>query len=254
VKSILNARLIKLNIGRFRFSPAIWSTAFTLCLIYFMITMGLWQLSRAEYKDNLLDKIGERKNLKPVNVSELPHEVDDSLFLPVDVSGTFDTRHQFLYDNRIINGRVGYHVYTPLRLETGGSVLINRGWVPQGKTRQNLPEIPASLKTVKFTGLMDRVPSKGFILSENLHDEISWPMVLQYVDTKELERTLGYPLMSMVIWMDKDSEDVFQHELPVLLLDSSKNKGYTFQWFAMALALLIIYIVMNTKKIAKNKG
>ena len=217
--------------------------------------MGLWQLSRAEYKDNLLDKIAERKDLRPVSIAELPQEEQERLFLPVYVRGTFDTRHQFLYDNRIMSGRAGYHVYTPLRLQTGDSILVNRGWVSQGKTRQDLPEIPASLTTVEFEGLIDKIPSKGFVLSEQVHDEISWPMVLQYIDTKELEQILGHSLMPVVIWMDRDSEDIFQHELPVLALDSSKNKGYTFQWFAMALTLLIIYIVLNTKKrVIKKTG
>jgi surfeit locus 1 family protein len=213
-----------------------------------MISMGLWQLSRAEYKDNLLDKIAERKDLRPISLAELPHKEEDRLFLPVNVSGTFDAEHQFLYDNRILEGRAGYHVYTPLKLRTGDSILVNRGWVPQGKTRQDLPEIPASLKEVKFTGLVDKVPSKGLILSERVHEEISWPMVLQYIDIKELEQVLDYSMMPVVVWMDKNSRDIFQHELPVLTLDSSKNRGYVFQWFAMALALLIIYIVLNTKK------
>lgn len=248
MKSILNARPVKIKIGRFRFGPAIWSTVITLCLIYFMISMGFWQLSRAEYKDNLLDKIAQRKDLRPVSIEQLPHEEKDRLFLPVYVRGSFDTRRQFLYDNRIMSGKAGYHVYTPLQLHTGESILVNRGWVPQGKTRQDLPEIPASLTTVEFEGLMDKVPSKGVILSEQVHDEISWPMVLQYIDTQELEQILGYSLMPMVIWMNSSSEDIFQYELPVLALDSSRNKGYTFQWFAMALTLLIIYIVLNTKK------
>jgi len=252
VKSILNARLVELKVGLYRFNPAIWSTVTTVCIIYFMVSMGLWQLDRAEYKDNLLNKIGERKGLQPVSLAELPHNDEDRLFMPVRVSGMFDTEHQFLYDNRILDGRAGYHVYTPLRLQTGEAILVNRGWVPQGKTRQDLPEIPASLATVEFSGLMDRVPSKGFVLSGQLHNEITWPMVLQYVDTEELGRMLGYPLMSMVIWMDKSSKDIFQHELPVLLLDSAKNKGYAFQWFAMALTILILYIVLNTKKAANN--
>jgi surfeit locus 1 family protein len=213
-----------------------------------MVSMGLWQLSRAEYKDNLLDKIGERRDFQPVSITELPHDEADRLFLPVNVRGTFDTRHQFLYDNRIKSGKAGYHVYTPLRLQTGDSILVNRGWVPQGKTRQDLPKLPASLTAVEFSGLIDKVPSKGFVLSEKLHEEISWPMVLQYIDTEQLERILGYSLMPVVIWMDDNTGDIFQHELPVLSLDSSKNKGYVFQWFAMGFTLLIIYIVLNIKK------
>lgn len=217
-----------------------------------MVSMGFWQLSRAEYKDNLLNKIEQRKDLHPVSITELPHDEEDRLFLPVELRGTFDDRHQFLHDNRILNKKVGYHVFTPLRLLNGDSILVNRGWIPQGKTRQNLPELPVSQTTVEFTGILDRPPSKGFVLSEEVYESATWPMVLQYIVPKDIEQVLGYSLMPMVVWLDRNSEDIFQYELPVLLLDSAKNKGYAFQWFAMALTLLIIYIVLNTKKTGSN--
>ena len=51
----------------------------------------------------------------------------------------------------------------------------------------------------------------------------------------------------MVIWLNENEAGSFEYDLPVLNLNATKNNGYAFQWFAMSLALLIIYIVVNTK-------
>jgi surfeit locus 1 family protein len=61
-------------------------------------------------------------------------------------------------------------------------------------------------------------------------------------------KMLGYELMPMVLRLDKDAEHGFYREIPALNLDSAKNTGYAFQWYAMSLALLVIYIAVNTKK------
>lgn len=218
MKSILRARLFTLRAGPFEFSPGIIPSIVTLCLLYLMITLGLWQLDRAEYKDDLLAKINQRQHLSPVSMRELPHQDSDRLFMPVRLRGTFDTQHQFLYDNRIRNKQAGYHVYSVLHLETGDSVLVNRGWIAQGRTRDELPDLQLPAAVVEFTGLMDKMPSRGVILADNVNSTGSWPMMLQYVDAVELAEVTGYPLMSMVVWMDADSDYIFQHELPVLIL------------------------------------
>lgn len=210
--------------------------------------MGIWQLDRGEYKDNLQLKIEQRRDLSPVTMQKLPHTEEERIYLPVQVKGQFDNEHQFLHDNRILNRHVGYHVYTPLHLISGETILVNRGWVKQGDTRRVLPDITVVQEEVEFTGLLDRVPSRGLVLSDRANEQAEWPMILQYVDVSEIETLLGYKLLPIILWMDQNSEYIYRYDMPVLQLDSSKNYGYTFQWFAMALTIFILYIALNTKK------
>ena len=56
----------------------------------------------------------------------------------------------------------------------------------------------------------------------------------------------------MVLWQKEGTYGSFKYDLPVLNLNSAKNNGYAFQWFAMSLALLIIYLAVNTKKQIKT--
>ena len=119
--------------------------------MYLMVFMAQWQADKAEYKDNLHDKIVARKDLPAITMQELPATEDERLFLPVVIKGRYDAEHTFLLDNRILNGRVGFDIYTPLRLTDGRSILVNRGFLPQGRTRQDLPvfETPDSMLMVK---------------------------------------------------------------------------------------------------------
>ncbi len=158
------------------------------------------------------------------------------------------TEHHFYFDNRIVNGVAGYDVFTPFRMDDGNTILVNRGWLKQGRTRQDLPEFDTVTSTVSFKALLDRPPSKDFLLADNVHAELAWPMVLQYVDTQEISGMLGYEVMSMVLRLDKEADHGFYREIPVLKLDSAKNTGYAFQWFAMMTALLVIYVAVNTRK------
>jgi len=244
--------MFKLNIGPVVFSPGIVPTIATLFILYIMFTLGQWQHEKGEYISNLQHKINERKYLPPVSMQELPHDIDDRVFLPVMVSGTFDAEHHFYFDNRIVNGVAGYDIFTPFRMDDGHAVLVNRGWLRQGRTRQDLPEFDTDTSTVSFKALFDKPPSKDFLLAENVHGDLAWPMVLQYVDTQEISNMLGYELMPMVLRLDKDADHGFYREIPVLKLDSAKNTGYAFQWFAMSAALLVIYIAVNTKKTVRK--
>ncbi len=213
-----------------------------------MLSLGFWQLDRAEFKDTLQQKIIERKNLSPVAIAELPASSESRRYLPVKFIGEFDDQHSFLLDNITFNGHVGYHVFTPVKVNDAKTILVNRGFVSQGKTRDQLPEVDVPGGKIEISGLLDFSPSRTLLLAENVQETSRWPVVLQYVDLIEIGELSGYELYDMVLWLNPDQVGSFEYDLPVLNLNSAKNNGYAFQWFAMSLALFIIYIVVNTKR------
>jgi surfeit locus 1 family protein len=253
-KRLFQARLVSLNIGAYRFSPGVLPSITTLAFMYLMVFMAQWQAGKAEYKNDLYDKIVARKDLPAISMQQLPATEDERMFLPVSINGQYDVERSFLLDNKILNGRVGYDVYTPLKLPDGRSILVNRGFLPQGRTRQDLPVIETPAETLYVKGLMDKIPSKTIVLAEGVNQAKSWPVVLQYIDDKEIEKMLGYPVFNMVLWLDKDENHGFTRTLPALNLGSAKNTGYAFQWYAMTLALFIIYVAVNTKKRELTNG
>ena len=252
IKAIRGYRLVSLKLAGFHFHPGIVSSLVTVTLLYIMVSLGLWQLERAEFKDTLQQNISERKKLSPAGLEELPVSSADRRFHPARFSGEFDAQHSFLLDNITLNGQVGYHVFTPVRIDRSRAVLVARGFVALGKTRDQLPEITSPEGVLEINGVLDLPPSRTLLLAENVQEVSRWPAVLQYIDLAEISQVLGYELYDMVLWLNPDTSGVFEHDLPVLNLNSAKNNGYAFQWFAMSVALLIIYLVVNTKRMVKQ--
>ena len=253
IEKIRQYRLCSLRIASYHFNPGVFSSLITIALLYIMMSLGFWQAERAEFKDTLQQKIIERKKLSQAAIEELPVSIENRRYHPVKFIGEFDDQHSFLLDNITFNGQVGYHVFTPVKIDGSKTILVNRGFVSQGKTRDQLPAVDAPGGKIEVSGLLDLPPSRTLLLAENVHETSRWPVVLQYVDLGEISLLLGYELYDMVLWLNPDETASFEYDLPVLNLNAAKNNGYAFQWFAMSLALSIIYIVVNTKKI-QTKG
>lgn len=248
LEKIRRYRLVSVHVLSYHFNPGVFSTVITIVLLYTMMSLAFWQLDRAEFKDTLQQKITERKKLSAVAISELPASSEDRRYLPVRFTGEYDTQHSFLLDNITLHGHVGYHVLTPVKVDGSKAILVNRGFVSQGRTRDQLPEVDPPGGKMEISGLLDFSPSRTLLLAENVQETSRWPVVLQYVDLTEIGQISGYELYDMVLWLNPDEAGSFEYDLPVLNLNAAKNSGYAFQWFAMSLALSIIYIVVNTKR------
>ncbi len=248
IKKIRQYRLVSIRISPYHFNPGVFSTLVTLALLYIMISLAFWQLDRAEFKDTLQQKITERKKLSIVDVVELPASRESRRYRPVKFIGEYDTKHSFLLDNITFDRHVGYHVFTPVKIDGFKTILVSRGFVSQGRTRDQLPDVNAPAGKIEITGLLDFSPSRTLLLAENVQETSRWPVVLQYVELSEISQLLDDELYDMVLWLGPDEAGAFDYDLPVLNLNAAKNSGYAFQWFAMSLALAIIYIVVNTKK------
>ena len=117
--------------------------------------LGTWQVQRLAWKENLIAETRARAAAQPVELAELmkvwasDKDVD---YRPAMLSGVFDhDREMYYYSTH--KGAAGWHVFTPLQLEDGRLVLVNRGFVPdqmrnRDLRRDGLPEGP-----VELTGL-----------------------------------------------------------------------------------------------------
>lgn len=108
--------------------------ALGLGIIVFLIllALGTWQVQRLHWKEGLLQTIDQRTHSAPVPLAEVEKRfaaTGDVDYTPVTVTGTFlhqGERH-FL---ATWEGQSGFDVFTPLQLDDGRFVLINRGFVP----------------------------------------------------------------------------------------------------------------------------
>ncbi len=238
-----------MRFGELDFSPGLWTSLLTLLLLGLLVSLGLWQLDRAQQKRDLLAGYGSDRNATVIQLEAGMNSFDDFNYQFASVIGRYDSAHQFLLDNRTYKGRAGYHVLTPFRLrDSGTAVLVNRGWIPLGATRAELPDPLVEADRRRIIGRIKLPASDSFMLGEE-QPRHGWPYRIQRIDTARLAQELDYALLPVVVLLDADQDSGFVRDWTPLRSGPERNVGYAVQWFGLAAALLIIYLVVNTRKV-----
>jgi len=132
-------KLFKFPIFRGTFTFRLIPTIITVIMVAGMIGLGVWQVQRLHWKEGLIAEMHERMHQPEIDVglSVIPPENIPNLdYRPGRATGTFDNGHEFYLNAISINGDGGYDLLTPLTLEDGRVLLVNRGWMPYAKRDQ----------------------------------------------------------------------------------------------------------------------
>ncbi len=222
-----------------------------LLMLALLISMGNWQLDRAEQKRHILQQRQKASQLPPVEINEMQYPALSALeYRQVKVRGRWDFAHQFLIDNQMHQGEVGYYVMTPLRIAgKNRAVLVNRGWVAMNKDRKVLPDIALSSVDVEVTGRVNHFPRVAYQLEGADRPTSSWPAVVQVINPVVLSEILGYPVLDFQIEMDPAETDGFVREWKIIQkMPAEKHVAYAMQWYGLALTLTILMLWMGYKK------
>jgi surfeit locus 1 family protein len=218
-------------------------TLFTLFALPILISLGVWQWQRAAEKHALELAYDEQQAQPPISLNGSNISVLTD-FHRVMAQGQFDHEHTWLLDNKQREGRVGYEVVTPFELEDGGLILVNRGWLVGSSERQVLPVIPAVEGPQTLFGTWIAASQHPLLDGRSL--DKSWPRIVMAIDPAAMEQQLGQPLAERYLLLDESSPGALITAAPIVNTSSAKHLGYAFQWFGMALALVIWFIVANT--------
>jgi len=128
-----------------------WLTMLTIALVFAVacLFLGRWQWHRHEAKVARADRINSHYLASPVPLSAaLPRPsaklLQDQEWTLVSATGKYAAGQLMLVRNRPNNGVYGYEVMVPLRLADGTSLLVDRGWIPNGRTAAEPSRAPAT--------------------------------------------------------------------------------------------------------------
>lgn len=232
----------------YAFTPSWQAILATLILLPLLIALGFWQLDRAAQKQQTAALYALRTHTAPIDLNSAQKISGDLNFFPAQLTGHFDNKHSALLDNQFYQHQLGYQVLTPFILKNNHRVvLINRGWVAQSKTRTQPPQIPAVNGTVTVRGLIKVPDSKTFSLDSQL-ENTHWPLRLETITLSRMNAVTGYHFMPFIILLDINQSYGFTRDWAPINSKIAMHYGYAFQWFALALTLLIIFIAVNLKK------
>lgn len=225
-----------------RFAPRPVPTLLTAAAVVLFVALGYWQLDRAEEKRELA---GHFTAAGPaVDWQQLPP--DAPRYRRVRLRGHYDPEHQFLLDNRSHESVAGVEVLTPLLLDDGAAVLVNRGWLPFGATRQDLPAVGVDGVERTVVGRLDELPRPGIWLKAP--PATGWPRLVQYPKMDELAAALGRKLAPRQVLLDPAVPDGYVRTWTVTGTSADRNLGYAVQWFAFATVAGAIWFVLSFRK------
>lgn len=209
--------------------------------------LGLWQLDRAAQKETLQQAVDSSVALPPLPAQALastPAQAAGQLHRRVTVRGQWLPERTVFLDNRQMDGRPGFFVLTPLRLDDGSAVLVQRGWVPRDmQERTRLPAIATPALPVTLTARIEGPPARLYeftpqggetgVIRQNLSIE-------SFAD----ETQLGLRPLTLLQLDDAaaPAADGLRRHWPLPAVDVHKHYGYAVQWFSLAALITGLYV------------
>lgn len=209
--------------------------AFVLVMLPTLVSLGLWQLDRADKKAALeeafFNQLGSQVREPGENVEAFSRLV---------LKGEYGM-HQYLVDNQVMQGQVGYWVLQSFNALEGRRYIVNRGWVAAPASRVEMPNVQTP------TGVMEIVvlvwPQMGLPPILGADD---WPagrkIRVQRRDIEQMaERSHALP---MEMRLEAGSAGALRAAPTDLEFGRERHIGYAVQWFGLGAVLVIGWLIV----------
>lgn len=243
--------------------------AFATVMAVACVLLGLWQLDRYEQRGERNEAVRAALAAEPVALetllpsgsvgaspsadgaaADVATEVE---WRPVVVRGTYDPAGELALRLRPVEGQAGVHVMTPLVLEGGGTVLVDRGFVPASSRSVDDVDLPtAPSGVVEVTGRV-RLSEEG--RGAGLDSDSSPPSV-RFVDLTELRQVWDETLAP--VWLERvesvPDDDPGLAAVPPPRLSSGTSLIYAVQWFLFGVIAVVGFVVLARRDGSRTSG
>ncbi|MFC5722460.1 SURF1 family protein [Streptomyces gamaensis] len=219
-----------------------------LVLIPVMIELGFWQFHRHESRVARNALVARSIAADPVPVTELtaPGRAvpGEDVWRTVTASGTYDTKDEVVVRLRTgEDGKSGYWVLTPLLLDDGRAVLVNRGWIPADRSQRDFPDVPAAPSgRVTVTGRLraDERPGEGIKDTKGLP-----PRQVMLINSERQARALGRPVLGGYIELSDEKVSGGTQLVPAPDHDSiGPHMAYAIQWWLFSAFVPVGWVIL----------
>lgn len=224
------------------------ATLITVLAIFSLVKLGLWQLERADEKQQLFDdfeRAQQQQQWLVINTADnLPQR-----YQGVSITGQFTPKQYLLLDNQVHKGQVGYQVIGLLQSDFQSALIpVNFGWVHLGPSRQQLPAIELPSGPITVTGWFYQPSASPFTRADQLIELGPWPMRIQHLNAELLEVALELSIAPYVVLLSETEKFGFARQWQPNLMPPEKHRGYAATWFSLALACFIIAVIAGRSK------
>lgn len=229
-----------------RFRPLPGMTFWAVLAFLVLIGLGVWQVQRLHEKEQLLATIAERMASPetPVDsVVRLP--VPDMEWRRVSAKGRFlHDKEAYVYATEFDLG-LGVHVLTPLVLDEGDTILVDRGFVPLASKAPESREAGQMDGEVTVSGIVRLEGERNLFTPATDEGQRMW----YWRDIDGIARTLGLMLGApIVIVADQPANPGGLPRFAGYRVDIPNNHlQYALTWFGLAATLLGVYLVYHVR-------
>ena len=205
--------------------------------------LGWWQLDRAAQRQHAQAALDSRRALPPLVQRQLAHTPEQALEQHqrrVVLQGRWHAESIYL-DNRQMRGLPGFYVLTPLLLDDGSAVLVQRGWMPRDPADR--ARITVQLQgdaEVSVQGHVAPPPPRLYEFGPSASGPIR-----QNLDLPSFARETSLSLRSLSVVQDEPVpalNDGLLRQWPQPAAGLHKHYGYAFQWFSLSALILGLYV------------
>lgn len=231
-----------------------------LSLITIFIIAGFWQLDRLEQRRVANNLLQGRYAQTAVTAADVAGESGTELdFRQSSISGVYELDSELLLRSRSYNGEAGWHVLTPLRLDGGQLLLINRGWVPYAMNTAPVSAAAPPAGRVQLTGVLHpaEIQPTGFWAGLVPKDPPAGKLnAAYYVNLPRLSAQLPGLLQAQYLQLNTQSPTQ-AGDLPIPAAEAVLTEGphfsYALQWFSFALIGIVGYVFLMRRVISSDE-
>ncbi|MCM0043483.1 MAG: SURF1 family protein [Burkholderiaceae bacterium] len=235
---------------RFRWIPF----AATAVVVVVGIALGNWQQRRAADKEALSLQQAAFAEMPLVDASAVARGAQPEVLRRVVAEGRFVAGWPLYVDNRPHQGKAGFYLLMPLKLAgSDAAVLVLRGWFardPADRTR--VPDIPVPPGPVRIEGRVRDVVARTMPMGTP--PPLQPRTIVQNVAIDELAAASGLTLQNFIIEQTSDTPDGLLRDWPAPSAGIDKHRGYAFQWYALAAAAFIFFLVTGFRSGSKRNS
>lgn len=241
----------------------LWPTIAAVAGLAVLTGLGTWQLQRLAWKEGLIAQVGERLDLAPV-AAPGPEEwsgFDTSRwdYRPVSLFGRFLPGELYYYialgNAKGPLGGPGYLVYAPFETADGFVVMVNRGFVPDGKRLpEERPGSEAPSGDLEVKGLLRRAEVPNFLSVEPDLAERIWFVR----EPERMAGSLGVQGVAVAPYsVDLDAAGTPDGGMPqageTIVSFTNNHLQYAGTWFGLAAVLAVMYVVFARSRLASER-
>lgn len=204
------------------------------------LLLGRWQMDRRAETLAEINRVTSNYSAAPLAFAEAADQFSaldaDKEWTQVELKGRYDVAGERVVRNRPLNGQPGYEVVVPFKLDTGQTVVVDRGWLPIGNNTPGRPDSVPAPPSGDVTVIVRLKPGEPALQRGAPEGQLA------SIDLPAYAAQLGYPVLTGAygqLASETPAAAAMPYPFPKPSVDEGTHLSYSLQWFAFGVLMFV---------------